>query len=461
MSGQLLIFIIVLMIPPIIFYVIRIRELPTKKKDEAVWSREFWMFIGSLVFLLSVFQISFTTSYPVVNKLFGTNLAVSTEPIRYYNSFQLGFALLISILSASVQYFNYRDTALGLFWTRIRWSFLVSILVTVLIFLTTDLHLWYHIALLFTLSFSAIANGWYFVGILKGKARVSGASISHLGFAMLLMGILLSGGQQRVISLNNSGKGFSGFTDEESRENILLVQNRPTPMANYLVTYLNDSVSGHNKYFKLLFERLDASGKVDERFELFPNMQKSEMTGDVPNPDTRHYLGKDIYTHVTAVSIDDENAEPIVSDHTITMGDTVALDGCYMILTGFNSEPLNERYVAKPDDIAVGAKVLFKTLDKTYAAEPVYVIRDHRVGLDVMDEVKELDIQIRLTSVHPKSNSFTFQISQTPTSEKFITLRAIVFPQINLLWLGSIVMVIGIFLSMQNRRKQVRNEPAQ
>src|ERR1019366_1707513 len=37
--------------------------------EEALWSREFWMFIGALVLLIASFQIILYTSFPVVNKI--------------------------------------------------------------------------------------------------------------------------------------------------------------------------------------------------------------------------------------------------------------------------------------------------------------------------------------------------------------------------------------------------------
>ncbi|HEU4718087.1 MAG TPA: cytochrome c biogenesis protein CcsA, partial [Bacteroidia bacterium] len=43
-------------------------SFPKEKQEEELWSREFWMFVGSLVLLVSSFQIIFFTSSPVMNK---------------------------------------------------------------------------------------------------------------------------------------------------------------------------------------------------------------------------------------------------------------------------------------------------------------------------------------------------------------------------------------------------------
>jgi cytochrome c-type biogenesis protein CcmF len=39
----------------------------------------------------------------------------------------------------------------------------------------------------------------------------------------------------------------------------------------------------------------------------------------------------------------------------------------------------------------------------------------------------------------------------------YIVLEAIVFPGINLFWLGSVTMMIGLFVGMAERRKQKMN----
>ena len=73
------------------------QELREKKDEEQVHSREFWMFIGSLVLLFSAVLILFTTSIPVYNKLFdafgsllGSDLShlhrsSPLDPIAHYN----------------------------------------------------------------------------------------------------------------------------------------------------------------------------------------------------------------------------------------------------------------------------------------------------------------------------------------------------------------------------------------
>ncbi|MCB0563447.1 MAG: hypothetical protein KDD01_03640, partial [Phaeodactylibacter sp.] len=46
----------------------RFKDIPSPKKEEAASSKEFWMFIGTLVLLFSALIITASTSLPVYNK---------------------------------------------------------------------------------------------------------------------------------------------------------------------------------------------------------------------------------------------------------------------------------------------------------------------------------------------------------------------------------------------------------
>src|SRR6185503_18605397 len=77
---HLLAFMALMLIPSFILYTTNYRSIPTVKKEESASSREFWMFIGSLVFFLSAVVIIGKTSLPVFNKLFGTRRAAPEDP---------------------------------------------------------------------------------------------------------------------------------------------------------------------------------------------------------------------------------------------------------------------------------------------------------------------------------------------------------------------------------------------
>ena len=108
MSGQLLLFMFVFLGLSVFMLVKRWKELPRSAKDEDAYTREFWMFIGSLVLTISAFQIILTTSLPVFNKVFGTNMAPPSDVIQHYNKWQMPMAIIIALLTGIAQLLKYK-----------------------------------------------------------------------------------------------------------------------------------------------------------------------------------------------------------------------------------------------------------------------------------------------------------------------------------------------------------------
>jgi cytochrome c-type biogenesis protein CcmF len=94
-------------------------SVPTIRSEENTSSREFWMFIGSLMFFLSAIIIIIQTSLPVFNKVFGKDVAPPEDPEFAYNSIQIFVAIIVAILTAVTQYLKYKDTGYRFFWKKI------------------------------------------------------------------------------------------------------------------------------------------------------------------------------------------------------------------------------------------------------------------------------------------------------------------------------------------------------
>jgi len=179
--------------------------------EESLWSREFWLFIASLVLLLSAVQITFSTSIPVFNLLleplsgpltwlgertglgFFTDLAAAKfappgEAIAHYNKWQLPFAFIVSMLVAFTQYLRWKDSDLKKFRRDLLVGFGLAVIITVVgvILFGYKLAEADLVALLFATAFAFTANGTYIIKILKGDLKNAGPSVAHMGFALIL-----------------------------------------------------------------------------------------------------------------------------------------------------------------------------------------------------------------------------------------------------------------------------------
>lgn len=463
MSGQLLIYMAGLSIPAIIMLAVYWNRIPTVKKDEHVLSREFWIFIGSLVFLLSSLHITFNTSLPVWNKLFGTNLAVPADAVTFYNKVQIWAAVSIALLSASSLYLKFKQADAKQFFNRIIILLAITLPVTVIIAYAGGIDMVTHIILLFSSLFGVIANIYYFIIVLSGKWKLSGAAVAHLGFALTLVGILFSSAKKETISFNSMGVNFGKeFDAEAQRSNMLLYKDVPVKMKQYLVTYVGDSVSEPNYYYKVNYEVFDSlSGTIKERFTLYPNAQINPKMGLIANPDTRHYLNKDLYTHVTSVpdktKKEETHKEKEFKSNLIQTGDTVFTSGSYVILESIERVANSRKVQIEEGDLAVAANLQVKKLDgQSYSAQPIFFIHGDRATL-IDDELPALGLTFRLNKIIPEENQIDLQIAEEEVQPDFIVMTAIVFPYINVLWLGIVVTILGFVISLVRNLQKRRS----
>src|SRR5205085_11895757 len=101
---------LVFLIPSLLLYILRYKKIPYIAKEENSYSREFWMFIGSLVLFLSAAFIIIFTSLPVINKIVKTGFTVGNEVEFFYNRIQIFVAIVLGMLTAVTQYLRYKNT---------------------------------------------------------------------------------------------------------------------------------------------------------------------------------------------------------------------------------------------------------------------------------------------------------------------------------------------------------------
>jgi cytochrome c-type biogenesis protein CcmF len=470
MSGQLLIYLLFFLVAGMTLLALNLKHIPKVKEEEKLWSREFWMFIGAVILLVSSFQIMFYTSLPVWNKLFSLEppMAPAKDIIGFYNSWQLPFAFLVTLLIAVGQYFKYKDTDMKEFGKKMLVSFVIALILSLLTARVLSISNVLHILLLFSTFFAVAANADYALRVLGGKIRKAGASIAHIGFALVMMGALISTSKKDIISQNTSGKNINNIVDKINNENnILLTQGDTLPMGQYYVTYRGKRFEGINVYFDVdYFTKKDNA--YEKEFTLSPLIQTNPRMGNVPEPDTRHFLAFDVYSHVTyfpadALKKEDEKQKDeytAAKNFKMHKGDTIFSSNALIIFDSLSTNVNKADYGLKDSDIVVIANLRAVSISKTYSAKPLYVIRHNSVQ-PVAAKVDELGLQFMFWKLNPETKEVEISIQEKKSNIRdFIVMQAMIFPCINILWLGCFIMIIGTVIAIIERIRKNRQKDA-
>ena len=466
MNLQLILLIVVFFVPTIILFLIRLKEIPHIVKEENTWSREFWMFIGSLVIFLSAVFIVIATSLPVINGIFGTKWTTGDDSKFAYNRIEIFIAIILGLLTATVQYLKYKNSSIvqviKKLWPYTAFALVISICVSVFGNIQyTEYGSGYQAAIhlaLFSGIYSVISNAAYIFNSMNGRFKLAGASIAHAGFGLLLVGILISSSKKEVLSHNTTGINlpFDPKTKENPIENLTLLKNTRTDMGKYYATYLsNDSVNraGNIIYFKIHFE----DKKTGETFDLWPNLIKNTkgIENFSNNPDKQHYLDRDIFTYISYANILDKGRDTSgFKSHPVAIHDTIYYSKGMIILDTVLVNPSSDKYHFTPADTALLAKIRVISRDsQQYSMAPLLYVKDNMVHR-IADTLYAQNLAVELGSVL-NNHRIMLMTKESADLVPFVSLKVYMFPQINLVWIGVLIMMTGFVISIMNRRKSL------
>ena len=452
----------------LIYYIyVLYQRTKMEMSDERMDSREFWMFLGSMFLILSLVQVFAATSIPVFNKLFGYKTAVPTA--MDYNRVQLWLAMPIFLLMSLGYWFKFRETSIPSIKKPLLINTILTLLATVLLTFGFAVEGYQFVLFLLLTIAVVIFNMVYGIQKKKTEWKRWGGNVSHIGFGILMMGVLVSSVNKNILSSNKEGIDMAPEVDQKgnqdnkgikfNRENQLLYKNKTQELQQYSAIYLDDrkglGVDSIDKYFKVAFVEKNAEGKTTDSFVLEPKTQKNPKMGLLAEPSTRHFLHKDIFTHVNYESGMDRK-EPFSNFRV----DTVGFFTPFTTQTGKVVLTIDSiRRVKTELGLSLILTIKAKRLSDSVWLRPEFLVNEKTGNFEmkpaendqfgVMTSIVNLEI---LDSNPEKQNiRFVIQTGEKTPVWDYIVIQVIEFPWINLVWAGTIIMVIGFGISVFNR----------
>ena len=445
LSTQMIFFTGLYLLLPLALLVLRKKDFP-KKDSEEIMTREFWMLIGAIVVLLSAFQVTATTSIPVFNKLFGTTMAPPIDNVNFYNTWQMPFAIFIGFGIAISQYLWYGQNDIKQFLRKMLIASGISVLLTVLIALGDHVTGVSRIVLLFSILLALVVSIDFVIHYLKKTSNVGGA-FTHIGFALFLLGVVLAFSNSQVISINTSRT--NGGNDTENQDNIILVKGVGKPMGKYMVTYTNSKTKGRETFYQVDFVKMkDAgTGKID--FSLHPSLNVNARMGNVYNPDTKHFINKDIYTFLSFAQQNggttDADGFSKSGEEVMSVNDTLMVARSFIIfddvVTTMQKDDVNNA------SIVAKFKVLSMKEGEIETEIKYEVINGELKRTDGL--IEPLNMKLRFEGLDPNSKAIHVGIYEK--QQDYIVMKAIIFPFMAVLWFGIVVLFSGLSYAIMRR----------
>ncbi|WP_018126843.1 cytochrome c biogenesis protein CcsA [Balneola vulgaris] len=485
--NQLLAFMLVITGVGLGMFFWRYKELPSQEKESQILSREFMTFTGAIMLLILGLVIILGTSSPIIGLLFNDN---PTPPeISFYNQWSMPIAMIMAVLTVIGQY---------LFWKKYNWESLSSALVypllvtsacTILTMIVGEVRDPYYVLYIFTAFFAVVGNAWVMVRLIIQKPKLIGGSVTHVGFGVLLIGILISSAYNKPMIdqtteaynervKNGEVKDEMGFTITEPVTMLNLELKEPKIVnGKYVVTYVGYDLVNQNRpgqqTYKVLFEPIDGGKPFYMYPELYPMLATSTQDNVQwsVDPDVRTGLISDIYLYVAGSSYvkqrndiiarraninttaTPEGEVPETQTIRFSKGETVVVGGFEMQFIDYAMEDTT----ALPPNTNIGVRAQVKLAhlasDQQYMLEPLFALYNEDGDTYVFAPEVELpnhDITFSFTKVYPESGEIDLTITglDEEYQDEWILIVAEEKPLISVVWLGTFLLMIGFSVSI-------------
>ena len=502
--GQLLLFILVMTIMGIGFYLYRYKELPSPEKESTILSREFMTFTGSMLLLILGLVIIIGTSSPIIGRFFVDN---PTPPeIEFYNQWSMPIVIIMAFFTVIGQH---------LFWKKYTWESLAGIL-TIPLLLTSiasilsiilgDVRNIYYMVYIFAAWFAVIGNAAVILDLMKRKPKLIGGALNHIGFGVLLLGIIASSVytepllDERTANYNQriaQGDVFDeeGFPVTQPVEMFELELDSPTLINDkWMVTYegyeISDSPRPGQQEYRLRFEPIDGGSTFYMDPVVYPMLTSSTMDNIewTVDPHVRTGVMSDIYLYVAGSKYVEQENERVsrgasnmpVSDQqqgeldtepdeqVIEIGRGQTVEAGEFSFTFRDFSPAAEEEL--PDNTQIGIRSLVEvehqpTGDR-YEVEPlfaVYTEDDRSYTYAPPLTIDSWDMTVQFTSVLPESDSIELTIEglSYQFEEDWILVVAEIKPFVSVVWLGTFLLMAGFSVSLMRHWSREKKKQEQ
>jgi cytochrome c-type biogenesis protein CcmF len=462
-------------------YAWRYRELPKPDHPPAILSRESMILTGALLLALTGLVITLGTSSPILGRLFRDN--PSAVPIAFYDAWTLPLAVGVAFLAGLGQLFWWQkmevedvnralmkpltltvfSTAAVLMLTPfvqttvrpapvtaatpIEAGLLPASLTTFFATHGTSLLL---LLLLFASFFALYGNAAVFWRVARGNPKLAGGSIAHVGFALVLLGIFASAVFNDPVT-DGSGADVGG-----SRNNFVAPLREDIAVDGYTVRYTGTETSPEGRPVYVL----DWTTPGGDQFQTRNVVYRDHREQWIQHPHVREGFFQDLYVAAfpAAMSAQPEQAGELVlgRGEQAALRDAAGSERFDVRFVDYDLEVDPAEFDLPVDslDLSIGAilEITDRTTGESRELRPIYAIGRDRRPRFVQFRAADWGLAVTFSGMQPEQDAIrlTVEGAQVPTDD-WVIVQAYEKPFISVLWIGVIVLLAGVALSVRRR----------
>jgi len=477
----------------------RYNDLPTPDKEPRVLSREFMIFSGAVLLCATSAVIILGTSAPIFGRIFRDS--PSAVPIEFYNEWTLPLALGFVFLAGLGQLFWWNKMTIESLNRVLLRPVVYATVCTVAVLALTPFAMetvvvpssstggslpteagvlgglqefWatYGFALqmlllVFVGFFSLFGNGTVLWRIGRGNPRMAGGALSHVGFALLILGVVASSGFSNP--LPQIGHMQTADEDKQPRENFVLAKGQTRTVNGFEITYTGQSENNRGRgIYHLSFT--DPKGRS---YDMDPVAYEGSGGQWFMHPDVKAFVEKDIFVAVTPRAATGAANETNGGEIELAKGDSTILGeqeyavafSHFEVLRAPDGMPTTDdapssatSRVPANAQMAVGAVLRVTELEsgETRSLMPIYLVMDDNTEQYIENRVADWSVRFAFTQMNVGSGKATFAVDGVDVMpEDWVVVQAYAKPMISLVWIGIIVLTIGFLVSVARRVQDI------
>lgn len=423
-------------------FAFRVREMPKAPVKHSYFSREFALFLGAFALSFVALFVVIGTSSPIITSILKGK--ASAVEIIYYVRTNLPLGIVICFLSGLGQLLWWRQSHAGPLLRSLAVPVALSLLITAAVYSVLGSEEVLILLFIFCAAFSLVVNAKIGYSIFAGNPKFVGGSIAHVGIALMCLGFVTS-------------------SRYDTKATLALERGKPAESMGYRLTYLGYKELDSERYAFNVEVHHGGVTKIVAPIMRF----NSQDNSTIRHPDVINFISRDFY--VSPVTVETGTKEAVVS-HTLARGKPLKIGDLTVTFSQFKFTDEQRAAMSEGKEFFITAEL---QIQKGTSSDRLELrVKNGPAGAEFIPSAYTAkdgkQYEFAMTKTMPSQEdpsqsavAVDVKLPHDPAAhqkEDTLVIEASIKPMINLVWAGTVTLIIGFVLTIMRRVEEARRQ---